>query len=138
MGGFDGLRFQCIAQGVRHGLRIAKIAHESTSSSANGRNRGLPCRPARQWRGPWKEIDTFTIPERVQAAGVSTLSPDLGISGAVVNRVKKARRFCTLTTRSKFGGVRGIVGGESVPYRKIVQWRATADEDGHYCFAVAL
>ena len=22
--------------------------------------------------------------------------------------------------------------------RKIVQWRATADEDGHYCFAVAL
>jgi len=21
---------------------------------------------------------------------------------------------------------------------KIVQWRATADEDGHYCFAVAL
>src|SRR5215471_18265741 len=63
MGGFDGLRFQCIAQGVRHGLRIAKIAHESTSSSANGRNRGLPCRPVRQWRGPWKEIDTFTIPE---------------------------------------------------------------------------
>jgi len=29
-----------------------------------------------------------------------------------------------------------------VPYaatsRKIVTWRTTADEDGHYCFAVAL
>ena len=36
MAGFNGFRLQGIAQGVRHRLRIAKIAHESTSSSANG------------------------------------------------------------------------------------------------------
>jgi hypothetical protein len=51
MGGFDGLRLQRIAQDTRHGFRIAEIAHESTSSSANGRDRGLPYRPVRQWRG---------------------------------------------------------------------------------------
>src|SRR5262249_32712809 len=62
MSGFDALHLQCVAQGVRHGLRIAKIAHESTSSSANGRDRGLPCRPVRQWRGA-ERFDTFTIPE---------------------------------------------------------------------------
>jgi hypothetical protein len=37
VGGFNGFELQCIAQGVRHCLRIAKIAHENTSSSANGK-----------------------------------------------------------------------------------------------------
>jgi hypothetical protein len=37
VGGFDSLLQQRIAQGVRHRLRIAKIAHESTSSSTNGK-----------------------------------------------------------------------------------------------------
>src|SRR5262249_3969791 len=54
--GFDRPVLQGVTQGVRHGLRIAKIAHESTSSSANGGNRGLPCRPVRQWRGREKLI----------------------------------------------------------------------------------
>jgi hypothetical protein len=31
-----GFRLQRIAERVRHGFRIAKIAHQSTSSSANG------------------------------------------------------------------------------------------------------
>src|SRR5262249_51923057 len=51
MGGFYGLRLQGVAQSVRHDLRIAKIAHQSTSSSANGEDRSLHCRPIRQWRG---------------------------------------------------------------------------------------
>src|SRR5262245_66584636 len=51
MGGFDGFDLQGITQGVRHDLSIAEIAHESTSSSANGRDRCLLCRPVRQWRG---------------------------------------------------------------------------------------
>jgi hypothetical protein len=51
MGGFDSLCFQGIAQSARHSFRIAEIAHESTSSSANGKDRGLRCRPVRQWRG---------------------------------------------------------------------------------------
>jgi hypothetical protein len=37
VGGFDGSAFQGIAQGVRHSLRAAKIAHGSTSSSTNGK-----------------------------------------------------------------------------------------------------
>src|SRR5262245_9922210 len=56
MGSFDGTAIQGIAQGVRHGLRIAEIAHEITSSLANGGDRGLPCRPVRQWRGRRKSI----------------------------------------------------------------------------------
>jgi hypothetical protein len=51
MCGFDCLCFQGIAQSARHDFRIAKIAHESTSSSANGKDRSLRCRPVRQWRG---------------------------------------------------------------------------------------
>src|SRR5258708_4739952 len=51
MCGFDSLSFQGIAQSARHSFRVAEIAHESTSSSANGKDRGLPCRPVRQWRG---------------------------------------------------------------------------------------
>src|SRR5215831_11908714 len=80
VGCFDGPLFQGIAQGVRHGLRIAEIAHESTSSLANGGDRCLPCRPVRQWRGR-RKIDTFTIPKRAQAAGVSTLLKVWSTSG---------------------------------------------------------
>jgi hypothetical protein len=40
-----------IAQSMRHNLRSAEIAHGSTSSSATGRDRSLPCRPIRSWRG---------------------------------------------------------------------------------------
>jgi hypothetical protein len=43
-------------------MRIGLRAHESTSSLANGEDRGLPCRPVRQWRGR-RKIDTFTIPK---------------------------------------------------------------------------
>src|SRR5215813_6214875 len=86
MGGFDGLRFQCIAQGVRHGLRIAKIAHESTSSSANG-GRSEPALPTRSpMARAGRKIDTFTIPKGAQAAGVSTLTRNLGTPGLGVNR----------------------------------------------------
>ena len=48
---FHSPDLQGIAQGMRHGFRIAEIAHEGTSLSANGGDRCLPCRPVRQWRG---------------------------------------------------------------------------------------
>jgi hypothetical protein len=35
--GVHAIDRQGLAQGMGHGLRIAKIAHESTSSSANGK-----------------------------------------------------------------------------------------------------
>src|ERR1700730_518995 len=62
MGGFDGLRLQSIAQGMRHGFRIAEIAHESTSSSANGKIGACLADPFANGEGR-SEIDTFTIPE---------------------------------------------------------------------------
>jgi len=43
-------------------MRFGPRAHESTSLLANGEDRGLPCRPVRQWRGR-RKIDTFTIPK---------------------------------------------------------------------------
>jgi hypothetical protein len=45
VGGFDRPAFQGVAQRVRHGFRIAEIAHPF----ANGEGR--------------REIDTFTIPK---------------------------------------------------------------------------
>jgi hypothetical protein len=75
---------------VRHDLCVAEIAHESTSSLANGGDRGLLCRPVRQWRG-WKKIDTFTIPKRAQAAGVSTLLESWTQTGHRVNQNQAAK-----------------------------------------------
>jgi len=45
VGGFNGPPLQGIAQGVRHGLRIAKIARKSTSSLANGGDRACLADP---------------------------------------------------------------------------------------------
>jgi hypothetical protein len=47
---------------VRHCLRVAKIAHESTSSSANGKIGACIADPFANGEGTGK-IDTFTIPE---------------------------------------------------------------------------
>src|SRR6266568_228044 len=45
MCGFDSLCFQSVAQRARHCFRIAEIAHESTSSSANGKDRACLADP---------------------------------------------------------------------------------------------
>jgi hypothetical protein len=37
-----------------------------------------------------------------------------------------------------FDGASAADGGEIAQHRAICIWRATADEDGHYSFAVAL
>jgi hypothetical protein len=72
MCGFDRLCFQGIAQSTRHSFRIAEIAHESTSSSANEKDRACIADPFANGAGA-EEIDTLIIPDGGQAAGVSTL-----------------------------------------------------------------
>jgi hypothetical protein len=47
---------------VRHDLRVAKIAHEITSSSANGMIGACIADPFANGEGR-ERIDTFTVPE---------------------------------------------------------------------------
>src|SRR5262249_7672879 len=85
MGCFDALHFQRIAQGVCHGLRIAKIAHEHRLSSANGGDRSLPCRPVRQWRGRGEKLIRSPSPK---GAGCGCIDPDATL--------RKAEPWCQL------------------------------------------
>src|SRR5262249_46297381 len=62
MSNFDAFCLQGIAQRTGHELRIAEIAHGSTSSSGE-RMRSEPALPTRSPNGEGaKEVDTFTIP----------------------------------------------------------------------------
>jgi hypothetical protein len=62
MCGFDSFCFQGIAQRACHGFRIAEIAHERSSSSANGKIGACLADPFANGEGA-EEIDTFTIPD---------------------------------------------------------------------------
>ena len=77
MCGFDRLCFQGIAQSTRHSFRIAEIAHESTSSSANEKDRACIADPFANGAGA-EEIDTLIIPDGGQADPATDAREDVG------------------------------------------------------------
>src|SRR5262249_934352 len=60
----NGLRLESVAQGLRHSLRIAKIAHETLPLLWRIRRQPLALLTVRRAKESLMQRDTFTIPRR--------------------------------------------------------------------------